>query len=84
MQFVDFPQANHTFGKPSDMTDDQCGALRVYHRNVDIEGEKFPASTSAWKPSEEDLARLNAGGFIYLDIISSGHPPVAVYTGQPR
>lgn len=33
---------------------------------------------SCWKPSEEDLAALNAGGCICLNVLG-GQPPVALW-----
>lgn len=42
---------------------------------------RFDAGTviSVWKPSEEDLARLNAGGGIVLGVLG-GQPPVWLET----
>jgi hypothetical protein len=80
MHFVDFPGTNHSFGKPQEMRDDQCGTLRVKRGFTDVGGDVYPVNTSGWKPSEEDLARLNAGGLIYLNIFGSGHPVVSVST----
>ena len=36
--------------------------------------------TSVWKPSEEELALLNAGGGIALTIASTVHPPILLQT----
>lgn len=80
MHFVDFEGTNHAFGKPESMTYQQCGTLRVKRGLADIEGDKFVVSTSGWKPSAEDLEKLNAGGLIYLNIFAAGHPVVSVST----
>ena len=80
MHFIDFPEANFSFTKPANTREDQCGTLRVQKGIVDIGGDKFPVNISAWKPSAEDLERLNAGGLIYLNIFSQGHPMVSVST----
>ena len=37
--------------------------------------------TSCWKPSEEDLAILNAGGCICLTV-AGGQPPVSLWTQE--
>lgn len=37
---------------------------------------------SQWKPSEIDLAKLNAGGLIYLWIVGSQHPMVSLTCDQ--
>jgi hypothetical protein len=80
MIFTDFEGANFTFTRPKELRDDQCGDLKVRRGIADVNGDKFPVSTSAWKPSAEDLERLNAGGLIYLNIFSTGHPMVSVGT----
>jgi hypothetical protein len=82
MNFVDFPGTNHEFGKPQGIRDDQCGTLRVHRGVTDVGGDMIPISRSGWKPSEEDLARLNAGGLIYLDVFGMGHPMVSVNTEE--
>lgn len=80
MMFTDFEGTNFTFNRPKETREDQCGDLKVRRAVADINGDKFPVSTSAWKPSPEDLERLNAGGLIYLNIFSTGHPMVSVGT----
>ena len=80
MYFTDFPGTNHAFGKPSNVREDQCGTLRVKHALTDVNGTAFPVSISGWKPSAEDLERLNAGGLIYLNVFGNGHPMVSVST----
>lgn len=80
MQFVDFEGTNFAFTKPENTTDDQCGTLRVQRGLVEIEGQDFPVNTSGWKPSPEDLERLNNGGLIFLNIFGAGHPMVSVGT----
>lgn len=37
--------------------------------------------TSAWKPSEEDLEILNAGGCVCLSVIG-GQPPVCLWAQE--
>lgn len=82
MQFVDFPGTNHAFGKPQGIRDEQCGTLRVKRALTDVVGDMLPVSTSGWKPSAEDLARLNAGGLIYLNVFGMGHPMVSISTTE--
>jgi hypothetical protein len=38
--------------------------------------------TSAWRPSEMELARLNAGAPVYLQIGGSVHPVVSLFVGD--
>lgn len=51
-----------------------CGALPV--RVSDFQG--LMSMTSAWRPTEEELARLNAGAPVHLTVVSGSHPPVIV------
>jgi hypothetical protein len=37
--------------------------------------------TSAWFPTEEEIARLRAGAPVYLTVIGESHPPVAMAVG---
>ncbi len=50
----------------------ECGALPVFIHERGTERQIF---TSYWKPSAEDLAKLNAGEHVRLDVWSL-HPPV--------
>lgn len=38
---------------------------------------------SAWLPTPEELAALNAGAAVHLHIYGSSHPPVYVGVAQP-
>ena len=41
--------------------------------------------SSAWEPTPDELARLNAGATVYLHIMGTQHPPVALEVGEiPR
>lgn len=77
---VSFPEQNFTFTKPEGWTDEQCSDLNVWKGH---DTNQQPRIISAWKPSKEDLDALNNGGVIYLDIVSSGQPPVSLYTENP-
>ena len=37
-----------------------------------------PVMISAWEPTPNELAILNAGGRVVLSVIGSAHPPVAL------
>ena len=49
-----------------------CTALQI--TRIDIEG--MPAVVSYWKPSENELAMLAAGGSIALTVLGVTMPPV--------
>jgi hypothetical protein len=37
--------------------------------------------TSAWFPTEAEIARLRAGAPVYLTVVGEIHPPVAIAVG---
>lgn len=71
--------ATHVFGEPKDWdaaTQGPCGALHV--REV-IDPDIGPELRSAWQPDADELAILNAGGVVILNVVGDGHPPVALW-----
>lgn len=80
MPSVDFPEANFTFGKPSDMTDEQCLPLQVW-KGKDDGG--FPVIISKWSLSAEDLEEIQKTGAVYLIITGTGMPPVSLHVETP-
>lgn len=65
---------NDVLGAPKgwDQAQLPCGALPITR----TECEGIPAVVSYWKPSENELAILVAGGSIALWVIGSTMPPV--------
>lgn len=47
-----------------------------------VNGPGTPAIVTAWEPTPDELARLNAGAFVQLRIIGTGHPPVMLEVGE--
>lgn len=72
MEAVKFEGMNMTYVAPG------CGDLPT-HVGL-VEGDRL-AITSCWKPSKKDLAILNAGGCICLNVLG-GQPPVAMWTQE--
>jgi hypothetical protein len=74
-------------GFTREMAKDQPEFARLCIRDepVVIEGwvTPFNAMVSAWEPTPQELALLNAGGKVYLRIVGSGHPPVAIWAEGP-
>jgi hypothetical protein len=79
MNPTDFPQANHTFGKPPSMSDEECRALRVCTTVVD----GLPVSISRWEPTPEERAAIAAGAPIWLWVYGRGHPVVQLSADDP-
>ena len=71
MKPVNFEGANCTYTAPG------CEDLPARH---ELEGDHLSV-TSVWKPSDEDLKILNAGGCVCLNILG-GQPPVAIYVQE--
>lgn len=77
MLAIDFPGTNTTFGKPANMTDEQCGSLSAL---VGFDADGLPYVLTAWQPNYEDLQALNAGRPLMLQVVSSRMPPVSLWT----
>lgn len=76
---LEYPEANHRFGKPAGWTDEECGTLPAFLGTR----EGRPVIITKWQPSLEDLNELNNGGAIYLEIVSGCLPPIDLYTENP-
>lgn len=57
--------------------------LRDEAMNCTVNGEGTPAMVTAWQPTPEELARLNAGASVHLRVLGTVHPPVMVGVGDP-
>ena len=81
MHAIEISNATRNLGKPIDWDDERdgpCGSLAI--RDTRLNGA--PCMLSAWQPSPEELAALNAGAKIYLHVIGGIHPPVAISVGE--
>lgn len=72
MKSTQFPSQNTVLGPPKGMVN--CDPLAV-RKNSEL-----GTYMSVWKPSPEELAMLNRGGYVLLWIFGDVHPPVAVTT----
>lgn len=74
--------ATRNLGAPRDWDkakDGPCGGLPIR----DEQTTAGPGMTSAWQPTPEELARLNAGASIHLTVLGRVHPPVSMSVGIP-
>ncbi|ACS41623.1 hypothetical protein [Methylorubrum extorquens] len=46
--------------------------------------ERVNMMVTAWEPTPDELARLNAGAPILLHILGEAHPPVRMEVGEPK
>lgn len=73
MQAVAIEGATRIIGKSQ-------GYIGLALRDEDRDGT--PCMVSAWEPTPDELARLNAGATIHLCILGTGHPPVNIEVGD--
>lgn len=57
--------------------------LRDEVMNCAVTGEGTPVMVTAWQPTPDELARLNAGASVHLRVLGTQHPPVMLEVGQP-
>lgn len=72
MHAVDFPQTNCTFVMPKEM---EGNDLRVFNDGKQI--------ISAWRPTPQELVRLNMGEPLFLFVIGQVVPPMGMQVGSP-
>lgn len=59
------------------------GYFELTIRDIKIgENKDIPVMQSAWEPTPDELAMINAGAPIILSILGTGHPPVMLGVGQ--
>lgn len=54
-----------------------CAGLVIRDETTD---EGTPVMWSAWEPTADEIAAMNAGSKVYLCIVGTAHPMVAVVT----
>jgi hypothetical protein len=70
-----FREMTHVLGAPSDWDAEKKGECLGLPVAFNREAGTI---TSCWVPEPEDVAALAAGGRVYLTIVGSAHPPVAM------
>lgn len=77
MHGIKFDGCNIELGKPDGMTDEQCFSLPAM-KGIDPNG--FPYILTAFAPNKEDLIALQDGRPLYLKVVGTQFPPVALFT----
>lgn len=67
-----FEKANCVMHKPENMTEKECCDVHVYHDDKSV--------ITCWKPTPEELVKINLGEPIWLWICGPTMPPVALTT----
>ena len=75
-----FPQSNHVFDKPENMSYDECDPLCVW---VGPTQDNYPVVISCWKLTKEELEEINKTGRVWLTVFGRGMPPVALTVDTP-
>ncbi len=55
--------------------------VRAETINCTVGGRQTPCMVTAWLPSPDELAALNAGAAIHVRILGTAHPPIMVGVG---
>lgn len=58
-------------------------AVRDEQVNCTVNGPHTPTMVTAWEPTPQELAALNAGAPVLLHVVGTAHPPVRVEVGEP-
>ena len=56
-------------------------AVRDVAVNCSVNGADTPAMQTAWHPAPDELAALNAGAAVVVQLLGSNHPPILVGVG---
>lgn len=70
--------ATRVLGKPSHMSDEECGSLAIR----DVRVGDYPAMMSAWFPTPAEVDAMMKGAPVYLTIFGTQHPPVSLTVGD--
>ena len=57
-------------------------SLRDELINCKVNGDGTPSMVTAWFPTPDELAALNAGAPVHVRILGTAHPPIMVETGD--
>lgn len=69
-------------GAPKGWTPETSGPCVGLPIRDEMNGDQ-PCMVSCWEPTPDDLAAIAAGGKVYLRIVGTGHPPVALWAEPP-
>lgn len=59
---TDFPESNHVYDKPADVSRDDCDPLNTYIGDLG----NGVGSISCWKPTKEELEEINRTGRVWV------------------
>lgn len=74
--------ATRALGAPSNWNPERDGICGTLPIKDDQLPSGQPVMISAWLPTDEERAAIAAGAPIYLQVVSSVHPPVSLRAGD--
>tara|TARA_R110000744_G_scaffold104945_5_gene200773 strand:- start:8013 stop:8267 length:255 start_codon:yes stop_codon:yes gene_type:complete len=77
---IHFEQSNLRYGPPKDKTEEQVATLHAW-KGEDAEGT--PMVIECWQPSPEEILDILDGKPVWITIMGTGVPPLAVDTVNP-
>ncbi|WP_050400403.1 hypothetical protein [Bradyrhizobium embrapense] len=82
MEIARISGCNKVLEAPRNWDEERDGKCMDLPIRVEVLNNSLPSLSSAWMPTAEELARLNAGAPVHLRIISQSHPPVMLEVGE--
>jgi hypothetical protein len=83
MKNIPAEKATHRFGPPGNWEEKTDGTCDDLHVRAGAHGDRnLPTWTSAWQPTQEDIAKLLLGGEIEITLIGA-QPPMQVNVVLP-
>jgi hypothetical protein len=71
-------KATNTYGAPRGVGSREVGELPFWRETEEIQERVVTKVCSAWKPTPEELACLNAGAYIVVGILGEPIPPFSL------
>lgn len=81
MEACNFEESNAVLSKPDCMTHEECTPLCVY-QGVEST-QNMPVIISCWKITKEELEILQKTGRIWLHVLGTAMPPLALDLRHP-
>lgn len=75
MSPIRFAEANIVMKRPANMTEEECADVHAYRADGQV--------ITAWRPTPEELVKMNLGEPVWLYVIGSTMPPVLVTMENP-
>lgn len=79
MNPIQHATSNDVLRPPAGVSHEDCRPLyitrTIYHMG---DGKQVPGIVSYWRPTQEQLALLNAGAPVFLSCLGLTHPPFSI------